>query len=107
LDLGETPPAFALARDLLASGENEVGAVALLERMLAMPPARTQRASDDQPSVLESAARLLERRYRAQKSTVDVVRMLEIEVDSSTDWAERAKLLSEVASIRLEALAEV
>ncbi|HWP08975.1 MAG TPA: tetratricopeptide repeat protein, partial [Polyangiaceae bacterium] len=104
LDLGETPPAFALARDLLASGENEVGAVALLERMLAMPPARTQRASDDQPSVLESAARLLERRYRAQKSTVDVVRMLEIEVDSSTDWTERAAILSEVADLRLREL---
>jgi len=106
LDLAETPPAYALARELLERGENEAGAVALLERMLAMPAARTQVTEAGAPSVLESAARLLERRYRAQKNTVDVVRMLEIEVDSSTDWSERAKLLSEVAELRLEALAD-
>jgi tetratricopeptide (TPR) repeat protein len=107
LDLGETPPAFVLARDLLASGDNDTGAVALLERMLALPASRTQAAGADASSVLESAARLLERRYREQKSTVDVVRMLEIEVDSSTDWSERAKLLSEVAELRLDALGDV
>jgi tetratricopeptide (TPR) repeat protein len=106
LDLGETPPAFALARDLLASGENDAGAVALLERMLALPAARTQAVDGGAPTVLESAARLLERRYRQQKSTVDVVRMLEIEVDSSTEWSERAKLLSEVAELRLDSLGD-
>jgi tetratricopeptide (TPR) repeat protein len=104
LDLAETPPAFALARDLLAGGDNEVGAVALLERVLTMPAARVQAAAEGSPSVLESAARLLEARYRKQKNTVDVVRMLEIEVDSSTDWAERAKILSEVAELRLTEL---
>jgi tetratricopeptide (TPR) repeat protein len=104
LDLGETAPAFRLASGLLEARSNEVAAVALLERTLSLPNAREQKLEAGGPSVLESAARLLEQRYRAHKSTVDVVRMLEIEVDVSADPKERAKLLSEVARLRLEVL---
>jgi golgin subfamily B member 1 len=104
LDLGETPPAFTLAAGLLEAGSNEPAAVALLERILALPAARSQNVAEDGASVLESAARLLEKRYRKQKSTVDVVRMLEIEVDCSSDVKERSQLLSEAARLRLEVL---
>ncbi|HEY3499126.1 MAG TPA: tetratricopeptide repeat protein, partial [Polyangiaceae bacterium] len=69
LDLGETPPAFQLAAGLLEAGSNELAAVALLERILSLPASREQLAGEDGPSVLESSARLLEKRYRAQKNT--------------------------------------
>lgn len=107
LDLGETPPAFALAAGLLEAGSNEVAAVSLLERILSLPAARTQTVEEKAASVLESAARLLEKRYRVQKSTVDVVRMLEIEVDCTSDPKERSELLSEAARLRLDVLEDV
>ncbi len=106
LDLGETVPAFGLSEGLLESGKHDAAAIALLERILTLPQASEQSTDEDAPSVLEQTALLLEKRYRAEDSPVDVVRMLEIEVDSSTDAAQKAKLLGEVASLRRERLAD-
>jgi tetratricopeptide (TPR) repeat protein len=104
LDLNETPPAFELAAGLLESGKADEAAVALLERVLTLPAAREQHVGDGPPSVLERSALLLEKRYRKQGLPVDVVRMLEIEVDTSLDPKRKAALLSEVAELREEKL---
>jgi len=100
LDLGETPPAFELSETLLSSRKADDAAVALLERILTLPVAREQRGGESEKSVLEETALLLERRYRKLKSPVDVVRMLEIEVDCSSDPKRKAVLLSEAAELR-------
>jgi tetratricopeptide (TPR) repeat protein len=106
LDLEEPGPAFVLASDLLAQkGAKEAGA-ALLERILPMAVASTTLSSDGATSVLEGAAKLLEKYYRGKKSTVDVVRMLEIEITCTPDAERRGALLNEVVELRLDTLGD-
>jgi tetratricopeptide (TPR) repeat protein len=103
LDLGDAAPAFTLSAPLLASKSDERTAVALLERIVPMPSALSQRLHDG-TRVLESTAKLLEKHYRAAKSTLDVVRMLEIQVECAEDLSVRPTLLEEVVRLRLDAL---
>ncbi|HEX6276059.1 MAG TPA: hypothetical protein VFZ53_23625, partial [Polyangiaceae bacterium] len=106
LDLEEPGPAFALAGDLLAQKNAREAGAALLERILPMPAAQTTESSEAGTSVLEGAAKLLEKYYRGKKSTVDVVRMLEIEIGCAADAERRGALLNEVVELRLDTLGD-
>jgi tetratricopeptide (TPR) repeat protein len=104
LDLNEPGEALALAGRLLTALGGESDGVALLERIVALPGSETA-AADEAPSVRVAAARLLCEHYRAQDSTVDVVRMLQVEADGSAP-AERVPLLDEAVELRLGTLAD-
>jgi golgin subfamily B member 1 len=102
LDLNEPLPALEWAEKMLEREADVRDAVALLERIVALP-ASAQTALESAESVRERAARKLEAHYRATKSTIDVVRMLEIEAESAPR-AERLVLLEEVVKLSLEEL---
>lgn len=104
LDLNEPAEALTLAAKLLAAAGGETDGVALLERIVALPGSDAA-ASASAPSVRVAAARLLCKHYRAQKSIIDVVRMLEVEADGS-EPAERVPLLDEAVELRLGTLAD-
>lgn len=108
LDLGEPVPAFDIASKLLGSERDVAAAVALLERTITMPASAEQRVGKKGKGgcVLSNAARLLKEHYRAIGSTVDVVRMLEIEVDCSENRADKIERLEEIVGLRLEALSD-
>jgi tetratricopeptide (TPR) repeat protein len=108
LDLGEPVPAFEIASKMLGSERDVASAVALLERTIAMPASAEQRLGKKgrNGSVLSNAARLLKDHYRGSGSTVDVVRMLEIEVDCSEERADKIERLEEIVGLRLEALSD-
>ncbi len=93
LDLGEPVPAYEIASRMLGAEREVASAVALLERTLAMPASAEQRLGKKgkNGSVLSNAARLLKDHYRTNGSTVDVVRMLEIEVDCSEERSEQGR----------------
>ncbi|MDF3065945.1 MAG: double-strand break repair Rad50 ATPase, partial [Polyangiaceae bacterium] len=104
LDLNAPREALSLAAKLLAAPNGEKDGVALLERIVALPGSDGAEV-DGAPSVRVAAARLLCRYYRDQESTLDVVRMLEIEASGSPP-AERVPLLDEAVELRLELLAD-
>ncbi len=104
LDLNEPREALTLAAKLLTATNGEKDGVALLERIVALPGSE-QAKVEGAPSVRVAAARLLCAYYRAQESTVDVVRMLELEADGSAP-AERVPLLDEAVELRLELLSD-
>lgn len=102
LDLNEPLPALGWAEKMLARAADVREAVSLLERIVALP-ASAQTQIDSAASVRERAARELEAHYRETKSTIDVVRMLEIEAESAAR-AQRIVLLEEVVKLSLEEL---
>jgi golgin subfamily B member 1 len=104
LDLNEPREALSLAAKLLGAPNGERDGVALLERIALLPGSDSAKV-EGAPSVRVAAARLLCRYYREQKSTVDVVRMLEVEADGSPPAA-RVPLLDEAVELRLEPLAD-
>jgi tetratricopeptide (TPR) repeat protein len=104
LDLNEPKEALLLAAKLLVAAGGEKDGVALLERIVALPGSDAA-AVADAPSVRVAAARLLYKHYRVQESTVDVVRMLQVEADGSPPEA-RVPLLDEAVELRLGALAD-
>ncbi len=108
LDLGEPVPAYEIASKLLSSKHDEQAAVALLERTLSMPSSAEHKLGKKGKggTVLSNAARLLKNHYRDAGSTVDVVRMLEIEVDCSDDKGTKVERLEEIVKLRLESLSD-
>jgi len=104
LDLNEPTEALSLAAKLLLSAGGETDGVALLERIVALPGSDAALVADA-PSVRVAAARLLYKHYRAHESTVDVVRMLEVEANGSPPEA-RVPLLDEAVELRLGTLAD-
>lgn len=102
LDLNEPLPALGWAEKMLEREADVRDAVALLERIVALP-ASVGTALDSGESVRESAARSLEVHYRATGSTLDVVRMLEVEAESAPRAA-RIQLLEEVVKLSLDEL---
>ncbi|MEO8901982.1 MAG: tetratricopeptide repeat protein [Polyangiaceae bacterium] len=104
LDLNEPLPALGWAEKMLARETDVRDAVALLERIVALP-ASNDAALDDGESVRVSAARRLEGHYRATQSTLDVVRMLEV-VAQSAPRAARITLLEEVVTLSLNQLGD-
>ena len=102
LDLNEPLPALSWAEKMLGRESDVRDAVALLERIVALPSS-AQSTLDSGESVREAAARALEAHYRATNSTVDVVRMLEVEAESAPRAA-RIVLLEEVVKLSLEQL---
>jgi golgin subfamily B member 1 len=104
LDLNEPLSALAWAEKMLEREADVREAVALLERIVGLPSS-AQAATESGESVRERAARLLEVHYRATKSTIDVVRMLEIEAESAAR-AQRLVLLEEVVKLRLDELGD-
>ncbi|HET7541394.1 MAG TPA: tetratricopeptide repeat protein [Polyangiaceae bacterium] len=103
LDLNEPLPALAWAEKMLGREADQRDAVALLERIVALP-ASAEAMLESGESARESAARSLEAHYRATASTVDVVRMLEVLAQSAPP-ATRIVLLEEVVKLSLEELA--
>ncbi len=108
LDLGEPVPAYDISSKLLGSKHDERAAVALLERTLSMPASAQHKLGKKGKggTVLSNAAKLLKNHYREVGSTVDVVRMLEIEVDCSDDKGTKIERLEEIVKLRLDALAD-
>ena len=104
LDLNEPLPALDWAEKMLAREADVRDAVSLLERIVALP-ASAQTALHGGESVRERAARELEAHYRATKSTIDVVRMLEIEAESAPR-VQRIVLLEEVVKLSIEELGD-
>ena len=103
LDLNEPLPALGWAEKMLSREPDVRDAVALLERIVALP-ASADNALDSAETVRERAARALEAHYRSTNSTVDVVRMLEVEAQSAPRAA-RIVLLEEVVKLSLDELA--
>jgi tetratricopeptide (TPR) repeat protein len=119
LDLAEPTPALELAETLFAEKERRGDAVQLLERLITLPVAREplarsleegEEAEQQDPEKTETPLRLaithLKSHYRATKSTVDVVRMLEIEEGVARSREERRGLLEEIVSLRLGELGD-
>jgi tetratricopeptide (TPR) repeat protein len=102
LDLNEPLPALGWAEKMLGREQDVRDAVALLERIVALP-ASAEALLESGESSRESAARALETHYRASSSTVDVVRMLEV-LAVSAPRATRLVLLEEVVKLSLEEL---
>src|SRR6478736_1287294 len=102
LDLNEPLPALGWAEKMLDREADVRDAVALLERIVALP-ASAEATVDNGDTARESAARALEAHYRATSSTVDVVRMLEV-LAQSAPRAKRIVLLEEVVKLSLEEL---
>ncbi|HEY4103908.1 MAG TPA: hypothetical protein VGM44_08455, partial [Polyangiaceae bacterium] len=102
LDLNQPLPALEWAEKMLEREADVRDAVSLLERIVGSP-ASSQTALESGASVRESAAQKLEAHYREAKSTIDVVRMLEIEAESAAR-AKRIVLLEEVVKLSLEEL---
>jgi len=103
LDLNEPLPALGWAEKMLGREADVRSAVALLERIVALPASAEAMLESGQSS-RESAARALEAHYRATASTIDVVRMLEV-LAQSAPRATRIVLLEEVVKLSLEELA--
>jgi tetratricopeptide (TPR) repeat protein len=108
LDLSEPSPALALAETLLADVERRAEAVQLLERLITLPAARElgEGAEKDAQTPLLLAIAHLKAHYRKTKSTVDVVRMLEIEEGVARSREERRVLLEEIVGLRLGELGD-
>jgi tetratricopeptide (TPR) repeat protein len=119
LDLSEPTPALRLAESLFAEKERRGDAVQLLERLITLPVARepaprseeaVEAGEADAEVETETPLRLaithLKAHYRAAKSTVDVVRMLEIEEGVARSSDERRALLEEIVSLRLGELGD-
>ncbi|HVJ21574.1 MAG TPA: tetratricopeptide repeat protein, partial [Polyangiaceae bacterium] len=108
LDLAETVPAYEIASKMLGSKGDEQVAVALLERTIGMPNAAEHKLGKKGKggSVLSNAARVLKDHYRAAGSTVDVVRMLELEVECADERKVKVERLEEIVKLRLEALSD-
>ncbi len=104
LDLNEPLPALEWAEKMLEREADVRDAVALLERIVALPTS-AQSALESGETVRERAAQKLEAHYRATKSTIDVVRMLEIEAESAPR-VQRIVLLEEVVKLSLEELSD-
>lgn len=102
LDLDEPLPALAWAENMLQNAGDVRDAVALLERIVLLPASR-QSLLETGESARERAARDLEQHYRSTNSTLDVVRMLEVEAESAAPAA-RLELLEEVVKLSLEVL---
>jgi tetratricopeptide (TPR) repeat protein len=102
LDLNQPLPALEWAEKMLGREADLREAVSLLERIVSLP-ASAQTALESGASVRERAAQKLEAHYRETKSTIDVVRMLEIEAESAAR-AKRIVLLEEVVKLSLEEL---
>ncbi|HWZ91450.1 MAG TPA: hypothetical protein VNW92_21460, partial [Polyangiaceae bacterium] len=104
LDLNEPLPALEWAEKMLELEADVRDAVSLLERIVGLP-ASAQTALESGVSARERAAHQLEQHYRATKSTIDVVRMLEIEAESAPR-AQRLILLEEVVKLSIDELAD-
>ena len=102
LDLNEPLPALGWAQKMLGREADVRDAVALLERIVALP-ASAEAMLESGESSRESAARALETHYRDTQSTIDVVRMLEV-LAQSAPRATRFVLLEEVVKLSLEEL---
>jgi len=102
LDLNEPLPALGWAEKMLGREADVRDAVALLERIVALP-ASAEAMLESGESSRESAAHALETHYRAAASTIDVVRMLEV-LAQSAPRAKRLVLLEEVVKLSLEEL---
>jgi tetratricopeptide (TPR) repeat protein len=107
LDLSEPEPALALSEQLLGDPERVSETVQLLERLIALPPAATHSAPEDRETIpLLRASAHLKKHYRATGSTVDVVRMLELEEAVAQSADERRALLEEIVQLRLDVLGD-
>lgn len=100
LDIEEPAPALALAEELLREPARKGDAVQLLERLLTLPAS----AEGGPESSLVAATRHLKAHYRERGSSVDVVRMLEIEKQVAQSRAERRALLEQIVELRLSEL---
>ncbi len=79
--------------------------VSLLERIVSLP-ASAEAAGDSAETVRERAALKLEAQYRAEGSTADVVRILEVRAESAPS-ASRIALLEEAVTLRLDTLGDL
>ncbi|HEX7453707.1 MAG TPA: tetratricopeptide repeat protein [Polyangiaceae bacterium] len=104
LDLNDPLPALGWAEKMLERESDVRDAVALLERIVALPSS-AEVAAESGGSVRERAAQKLEAHYRATASTLDVVRMLEV-VAQSAPRAARIALLEEVVTLSLDELGD-
>ena len=96
LDLSEPGPALALGEALLREPARRLPAVALLERLIALPEAR----AGEQPTPLRRAIEHLKKHYADSKNLLDLVRVLEIEKGVAESVVERRELLERIATLR-------
>ncbi|MGC4088444.1 MAG: tetratricopeptide repeat protein [Polyangiaceae bacterium] len=107
LDFVEPEPVLDLAERLLADPERVPETVQLLERLIMLPPTATRRVAEEgQPMPLLRASAHLKAHYRETSSTVDVVRMLELEEGVAETPEQRRGLLEEIVQLRLEVLGD-
>ena len=119
LDIGEALPAFELLEGLLKGFTDQPEVVELLERLVALPTARDSFPPQPTPckkekrervkplSIRDRAALRLRQYYESVGRTVDVVRMLEIEVDLAVDQGDRISRLRHIIDVRLSELGDV
>ncbi|HEX9619836.1 MAG TPA: tetratricopeptide repeat protein, partial [Polyangiaceae bacterium] len=120
LELAEPLPALAVLETMLEVDPDSPTAVELLEALVLTPEAResmvpgseapsrgkARKKRTPQQSVKERAAGHLGVFYRRHERVEDVVRMLEIEVETAATDDDRLRRLREVTKVRLEELGD-
>jgi lipopolysaccharide biosynthesis regulator YciM len=102
--VGEAEPAVAMIEEMLdaapAAKDVEDAAFELLERVMA----RTAASPPEAREARQRAAARLKERYRAEGRADDLVRMLEIDLDTAATPEERAERLEAIVRLRLGSL---
>ncbi len=96
--VGEPEPAVTVIEEMLDVEPDRAEAFELLERVMALP------GPEGAPTARRRAASRLKERYRAEGRTADLVRVLEIDLDSAATPAERATRLRAIVRLRVESL---
>lgn len=122
LDVGDALPAFDLLEGLLKEFSEQPEVVNLLERLVELPAARDsfpppaaannrkdrkEKEKSKHLSIRDRSALRLRKYYESVGKTVDVVRMLEIEVDLAVDKNDRIARLRRIIEVRLAELDDV
>jgi tetratricopeptide (TPR) repeat protein len=106
--VGDPDAAFAVIEAMLAADPARAEAFDLLERILVHTSAAKEASPDaaaaPAPASRKQAALLLDARYRAENRPADLVRMLDVELESADEPATRGALLREIVELRADVL---
>jgi hypothetical protein len=103
LGIGDRAQAFGFVEEMLAMRPDSARAYELLAGVL-LPEAGAAVGVELPPSIGRRAAQLLKSRYMTEGRTVDVVRVLEVELRAAESGAERIDYHRQLASLRLDSL---